>query len=478
MAVAGSDISKIKEALSSSIGQDISQIPTAKPKVALVFTGQGSQYAAMGKQLFETSPKFQTCIKQYDALSVSQGFPSFQPLIDGGISDIQSLGPMVVQLGAVCVQLSLFELLSSWGIRPTVVVGHSLGEYAALCAAGVLSISDTISIVGQRAKLLEEKCTAGSHCMLAVKGSVAAIGHLLDSQTFEIACINAPEETVISGTNINIDLLSEDLKERGFKSTKLALPFAFHSAQVEPILDDLETLARGITFNAPTVPVISPLMNDVIKDEKIIEPFYLRRHCRETVNFLGGMEAAKQSGVVGEGTLWVEIGGHPICSNMIKSIFGPVKTIPMLRRNEDNWKVITNTLCILYSAGLDIDWSEYHRDYESSHRLLRLPTYRWDNKNYWIDYTNNWCLTKGRSDRVAEIPSMKSKLSTDSVHRIVEENFSDEGASIIVESNLAEPALKEVIKGHEVNGFGLCPPVSLDSSFCSFLLVAGVTGNF
>ena len=460
MTVAGPDISKLKEALSSSIGQDISQIPTAKPKVAFVFTGQGSQYAAMGKQLFETSPQFQTCIKHYDAISVNQGFPSFQPLIDGSVSDIQTLSPMVVQLGAICVQISLFELLNSWGIRPTVVVGHSLGEYAALCAAGVLSISDTISIVGQRARLLEEKCHAGSHCMLAVKGSVASIGHLLDGQTFEIACINAPEETVISGTNINIDLLSEDLKARGFKSTKLAVPFAFHSAQVEPILDELEALARGITFKAPTVPIISPLINDVITDEKAIDPYYLRRHCRETVNFLGGMEAARHSGIVGEGTLWVEIGCHPICSNMIKSTFGPVKTIPTLRRNEDNWKVITSSLCMLHSAGIDIDWNEYHRDFESTQKPLRLPTYRWDNKNYWIDYKNNWCLTKG--DEGAELPSIKSKLSNASVHRIVEEKFNDEGASIIVESDLAEPGLKEVIKGHEVNGFGLCPPVSLN----------------
>lgn len=426
----------------------------------------------MGRQLFETSPPFQTNVKQYDSICTSQGFPSFQPLIDGSVTDIQTLSPVIVQLGAVCLQIALLKLLSSWGVNPTAVVGHSLGEYGALCAAGVLSISDTISLVGERARLLEAKCHAGSHCMLAVKGSVASIGHLLDGQTFEIACINAPEETVISGTNINIDLLSEELKERGFKYTKLAVPYAYHSTQVEPILEEFEALAKGVTFKPPTIPVISPLKNKVITDGGVFDPFYLRRHCRETVNFLGGMEAAKHSGVVAENTLWVEIGCHPICLNMIKATFGPIKATPTLRRNEDNWKVLTSSLCALHVAGVNVDWSEYHRNYDSSHELLRLPTYRWDNKNYWIDYTNDWCLAKGDAKRAAEIPLQKSKLSNTSVHRIVDEDFTDEGASIVVESDLAEPELKEVIKGHEVNGFGLCPPVSFDSlSSLSWLIL-------
>lgn len=430
----------------------------------------------MGKQLFETCPQFRADIEKYDAISISQGFPSIQPLIDGSVTDIQTLSPIVVQLGAACVQIALSKLWNSWGIHPTAVVGHSLGEYAALCAAGVTSVSDTIFLVGQRAKLLEEQCHAGSHAMLAVKCSLASIGPFLDSQTFEIACINAPEEIVLSGTNINIGMLSEDLKEQGFKSTKLAVPYAFHSAQVESILDNFETVAKGATFNVPIVPVISPLLSEVIKNEKKFDPNYLRRHCRETVNFLGGLEAARHSGIAGGNTIWIEIGSHPVCSSMIKATFGPsTKTVSTLRRKEDNWKVLTNSLCTLHSAGLSIDWSEYHRDFDSSHKLLSLPTYSWENKNYWIDYTNDWCLAKGDSAIVAEIPSQKSKLSNASVHRIVEENFEGDAPTIVIESNLADPILKEAIKGHEVNGFGLCPPVCLIFSFSGVVkpLVAG-----
>lgn len=452
----------MRDALASWKDQDCSPISTAKPDIIFAFTGQGAHYAEMGKQLFETCTQFRIDIEKYDAIGISQGFPSIQPLIDGTVTDIQNLSTVVVQLGAACVQMALFKLWESWGIHPTAVVGHSLGEYAALCAARVTSVSDTIFLVGKRAKLLEEQCHSGSHAMLAVKCSVASISPFLDSQTFEVACINAPEEIVLSGTNINIDILSEDLKERGFKSTKLAVPYAFHSAQVESILDNFETAATGVTFNVPIVPVISPLLNEVIKNERNFDPCYLRRHCRETVNFLGGLEAARHSKIAEENTIWIEIGSHPVCSSMIKATFGPsVKTVPTLRRKEDNWKVLTSSLCILHSAGLNIDWSEYHRDFSSSHTLLGLPTYSWENKNYWIDYTNDWCLAKGDQAIAAEIPSQKSKLSNASVHRIIEENFEGDTPTIIIESNLAHPDLKEAIKGHEVNGFGLCPPVSL-----------------
>lgn len=464
MTVSGDSIEQIKDSLNPWRNQDCSPITTATPEIIFTFTGQGAHYAEMGKQLFETCPQFQMDIKNYDAIGISQGFPSIQPLIDGTVTDIQTLSTVVVQLGAVCMQLALFKLWNMYGIRHTAVVGHSLGEYAALCAAGVTSVSDTIFLVGKRAKMLEEQCHVGSHTMLAVKGSAASIDPLLDGQTFEIACINAPEETVVSGTNINIDMLSEDLKEQGFKSTKLTVPYAFHSAQVESILDGFEAAARGVTFNVPAVPVISPLLSEVIENKGRFDSFYLRRHCRETVNFLGGMEAARRSGIAGENTIWIEIGSHPICSSMIKATLGSsTTTLSTLRRKEDNWKVLTNSLCTLHTAGLSVDWSEYHRDFSSSLNLLRLPTYEWENKNYWIDYKNDWCLVKGDAAAAADIPSQKSKLSNASVHRIAEENIESETPTITVESDLADPDLKEAIKGHEVNGFGLCPPVCLIS---------------
>ena len=462
MTVAGATIDAIKQSLKSSIGRDVEQIPKIPRKISLMFTGQGSHHTSMAKQLFSTSPQFGSDILRFDKIATLQGFSSIIPLVDGSITDIATLSPQIVQLGATCVQIALFRLYQSWGIRPTVVVGHSLGEYAALYAAGVLSITDTIYLVGKRATLLQDKCTAGSHSMLAIKASASSVSRFLQSTACEIACINGPEETVISGTNLNIDMLANEVKENGFKATKLSIPFAFHSAQVEPILDDFEKAAKGVTFNAPSVPVVSPLLNDIVKEDGIFSPAYLRNHCRKTVNFLGGIEAAKHAKLVAEKSLWVEIGSHPICSSMVKSTLGPpTKTVPSLRRNEDDWKTIAESLCILNDAGLSIDWSQYHRGFESSHELLQLPTYAWDNQNYWIEYTNNWTLHKGNPEVAAEIPDPNAQFSAASVHRIVDIDVKAEKPTIVTESDLTEPLLKEVIEGHEVNGFGLCPPVSL-----------------
>ena len=459
--IAGNSTDNIKGALKASMGRDFAQIPKVSPKVSLMFTGQGSHYIGMARDLLNSSTQFESDITRFDKIATLQGFSSFMPLLDGTVTDITSLSPQVVQLGATCVQIALFRLYRAWGVRPTVVVGHSLGEYAALNAAGVLSIADTIYLVGKRATLLQDKCHAGSHSMLAIKASAASISRFLESGACEIACINGPEETVVSGTNLNIGLLVDELKENGFKATKLPVPFAFHSAQVESILRDFEEAAKGVVFNPPSVPVISPLLNRVITEEGIFSPSYFRDHCRKVVNFLGGIEAAKHADLITDNSLFLEIGSHPICSSMVKSTLGPsYKTLPSLRRNEDNWKIITESLCALNDAGLNLDWSQYHREYESSCELLRLPTYAWDNQNYWIEYTNNWTLHKGNPDIVAEIPDPKSKISAASVHRIVEIDLQAESPRIVGEADLTEPLLKEVIEGHEVNGFGLCPPVS------------------
>ena len=452
----------IVESLKACLNKDISKITKTPPKVTFMFTGQGSHYISMAKLIYESSPQFRSSIDKFDKIAKIQGFPSIMPLIDGTVTDLATLSPLLVQLGAICVQMALYRLYASWGVKPTVVVGHSLGEYAALNAAGVLSVADTIFIVGTRAKLMQENCHTGSHSMLAIKASVATLSRVIDFGACEIACLNAPEETVLSGTNINIDMLMDGMKEHGFKATKLAVPFAYHSAQVEPFLDGFERAARGITFNKPTVPVISPLLNKIVEDQVTFNSAYLRDHCRKTVNFLGGLEAAKHADLVNDNSLWVEIGSHPTCSSMVKATMGPqAKTVASLRRNEDDWKIITNSLCTLHDAGLGIDWSQYHKEYDSCHEYLRLPTYAWDNRNFWIQYANDWMLYKGNTEALAELEDPKLKFTSTSVHRIIERDLEGDVATIVGQSDLTEPLLKEVMEGHEVNGFALCPPVSL-----------------
>ena len=460
--VTGQNLCAVSHALQERAHcQDLKPVPTPTklPKIAFVFTGQGSIYSSLGIQLFENVWQFRADLQRFDRLAQSQGFPSFLPLIDGSTTNIDEMGPVVTQVGTVCVQMALARLWNSWGIYPSAVVGHSLGEYAALQVAGVLSASDTIFLVGTRAQLLVKGCSAGTHSMLAVKGSLSSIGPYLAGTSCEVACINSQEEIVISGARIEIDSLSSQFGTLGFKHVKLEVPFAFHSAQMEQILQALETAIQGVAFNKPSVPFISPLLGEVITDRDLLGPIYLSRACRETVNFLRGLETARDIGMINNETLWVEIGSHPVCSGMIKTIFGnQVTTLPSLRKKEDTWKVLTESLASLHLAGIEIQWDEYHRGF-GNHQVLQLPAYNWDNKNYWIQYENDFCLTKGVKNMIDEPKQAVSTLST-SVQKIVEEHFDIDKSTVTIESDLSDPLLAGVVQGHKVNGAALCPSVS------------------
>jgi acyl transferase domain-containing protein len=174
-------------------------------------------------------------------------------------------------------------------IVASVVIGYSLGEYAALNATGVLSVSDTINLVGQRAKVLE-KCVERLHAMLAVKGTLSSIYQAAQGKPFEVACINGKQDIVLCGTVGQIVSLSETLKQAGLKCMKLDVPYPFHSSQVEPIFELFNKVAHGATFYAPKVPVISLLLGTVVTEAGTFSVECLCRHVRESVSILGAFK--------------------------------------------------------------------------------------------------------------------------------------------------------------------------------------------
>ncbi|KAI1109012.1 polyketide synthase [Nemania sp. NC0429] len=463
MNVTAGSLVEAQEAIKERLKSNFVPVSPEQPKVAFMFTGQGSHYAALGKELYSHYSIFRQAINEYNQLALIHGFPSFLPLIDGSEPEVQKLSPVIVQLGLASFEMALAKLWISWGIQPSVVLGHSLGEYAALHAAGVLSASDTIYLVGVRAQLLVEKCTAGTHAMLAVQGSVDTVTDALGAraQCTNIACVNGPRETVLSGSSTQIADAAEQLGSAGFKCTQLKVPFAFHSAQVEPILDDFEKLARSVQFHTPTIPVISPLLGKLVDNEPI-DPTYLRNHARDAVNFLGGLVFAQENGVIDEKTVWLEVGPHPVCANMVKAAFGASTiAVPSLRRSESPYKTLSGTLCTLHSAGLNLDWNEYHRDFDSTVRLLDLPAYSFDLKNYWLQYTGDWCITKNRgtaspSVKAIEAPP-KPKLSTTTVQKITKEEINGDIAVLETETEMTEDNMRKICSGHLVNGTALTP---------------------
>ncbi|KAF7196198.1 Non-reducing polyketide synthase 1 [Pseudocercospora fuligena] len=461
------DINKVIDSLQAQVKESYNPVPMAATKTAFCFTGQGSQYTGLGQKLYQDLKSFRDDINQLDQLARIQGLPSFLELLDG--TDVQTLSPVKVQLGMACIQVALARMWSSWGITPTAVIGHSLGEYAALHVAGVISAADMVLLVGRRAELLVRDCTPHTHGMLAVKGSAEAIRATLGSKMTEIACINGPEETVLCGSGDVVASANETLTQRGFKATKLNVPFAFHSAQVDPILDQFKRIASSVTFNKPTVPVLSPLAGEIIREAGIIGPDYLARHARETVNFWTALTSGQKAKVFDEKTAWLEVGAHPVCSGMVKASIGATVTAPSLRRGEDAWKTIATSICQLFIAGVYINFDEYHREFNDAQELLQLPTYSFDNKKYWLDYHNNWTLRKGEAAEVREVVVEKAvaqpvpaveipakRLST-SCQKVISEEFTDNQAKVVIRSSLADSKLYPVVCGHMVNNAALCP---------------------
>lgn len=310
--VSGSSIDAVVTALKSRVTQleaaQPKQVPAQVPKIVFTFTGQGGIYNSMGKTLFECSSRFRESITRFDHLAQVHGFPSFLGIIDGSYGgNVDNASPVIQQLGMACLQMALTELLTSWGVKPSAVIGHSLGEYAGLHAAGVLSVSDVIYLVGTRATLLEKHCQQGTHAMLAVKAPMNVVNGLLSHSGCgcELACLNQPTGQVIAGPLDKISDLEARAKAMSIETRRLNVPYAFHSPQVEPILDEfLQLSSQRVVYHPPSIPVLSPLMARTVSagEKGQLDGKYLTRACRNPVVFFAAVEAAMRAGVVDQKT--------------------------------------------------------------------------------------------------------------------------------------------------------------------------------
>lgn len=433
------------------------------PKIVFGFTGQGAQFPGMGRQMMATFALFRTELRQLDHVSRSLGFPSIMPVYmaaeDRSLDDFP---PIQVQLASVCMQIALARLWASWGILPEAVVGHSLGEYAALNVAGVLSDSDAIYLVGTRAQLLQDLCTRGTHSMLVVRGSAGTITATLKNTPHQIACMNSPIETVLAGPDSEIAMASQVLGDAGIKTTKLKIPYAFHSSQVDPILGPFEKAAASVRYSSPKCPVLCPLNGTIVTAEGTFGPAYFGRHCRESVNLLQALQAARQNGIMTEQSIFLEVGPHPAVSGMVKATLGPQSTVISALNRKSARDVLADALKVVYQAGADVAWTTYHDDFKASQKVINgLPAYSWDLKPYWIQYVNDWSLRKGDpAQAVCQIEDGRTKLESTTIHRVVEESSSDGGAKehIVIEADIARPDMNPLVQGHMVDDIPLCTP--------------------
>lgn len=433
----------------------------AKPPVIFMFTGQGSHYGGMGGQLYHTSRTFRQKVDQCKQICAEHGFPTFSEIITDPNVDLSTRNPVQVQLAVIALEVALAAIWTSdAGLKPAMVMGHSLGEFVALHIAGVLSLADMLYLVGHRALLLTRLCEAGSYSMLAVSAATTQeIQSWLDNRntsSCSVACTNSPRSMVIAGPLDEIQTLQAELTESlGARTKLLPIPFAFHSYQMDPLMKQYKALARGVAFSTPRVPVASTLLASVCDSSGVFNADYLWRQTREECRFSAAVSSAK-AGL--EDPTWLEIGPTQVLGSFVSATYsqppGPRSVMSTLGVGKDDWMSLSSCLARLTEAGIDINWRRLYHPHAKSLRLLRLPTYAWDLQDFWITHTE--ARKGGLSGSSLSVQAPHQPIST-CAQSVLEKKSTHDEIKVTLQACTAEPGLNTVIKGHRVRGVAICP---------------------
>ncbi|SBT43754.1 type I polyketide synthase [Micromonospora auratinigra] len=386
VAPAGDDAARLLRALAE--GADTPELLRGTPgagKLALLFTGQGAQRLGMGRELAAAYPVFADAFADVCAhLDAKLDRPLREVLYtEPDVADAALLDQTVYSQSALfAIEVALFRLLASWGVRPDLVAGHSIGEIAAAHVAGVLTLPDAATLVTARGRLMQGMREDGA--MVAVEASEAELRRELAGRDAElgIAAVNGPTSVVVSGDHDAVNALAASWRARGRRTKRLRVSHAFHSPHMEPMLAEFHRIAAGLSFAPPSIPVVSNLTGRLADPDEIRTPAYWVRHVREAVRFADGIATLAAAGV----TTYLEVGPDAVLTAMGRDCLAGadgVALLPVLRAGRDEPTTLLTALATLHARGVPVDWRAWFAP--TGARVTDLPTYPFQRRRLWLD---------------------------------------------------------------------------------------------